>query len=360
MKPAGPPVNTYRMSPLRRSLIWWILSPILLSALAIAVFGKEDGRGAGILLFLMSAPWLIWWHWYTGRLRLEISPQGVTHRHGKLVMQAPWNEVERVRIDRGREGLILQSPMTGSAVERLASVRGFMVSGQPVYDAEQQQCMAEHGVIPLDIFAYLLKNGKLLRDLDEFAPALGQETRSALEHQTVQKRLPKLPASPEQQRRNAYLFLIIAAALGLGLYNAFHPGSVSDRVAEAIFTVACAIAMPCLVFTSAWSSRNAFRAGSKTLGVIFAISALVFSFGALLYLGKVADLFGGRTDRTPARSAFLSPHTKEIPYLPQSSASFARSGGSLEGHDASWANIASISPGMAMNRAREGVMPAPL
>ena len=71
------------------------------------------------------------------------------------------DEIERLRLDKGREGFVVRDPLEGPATSRLASIRGFWIVGVPMYDAEQQRLMAGHRFIPIDPFAYLLRNGAL-------------------------------------------------------------------------------------------------------------------------------------------------------------------------------------------------------
>lgn len=129
----------YFISPWRRLLLWWILGPAcLLSLMAPALLGKEKG-GFGIVLFLIFAPFLVWWHWMTTRLRLEISSTGIVRREGRGAMEASWSAIERIRVDPAREGIVLREPLTNNpTAEKLASLRGLMFYGVPYYDTEQE------------------------------------------------------------------------------------------------------------------------------------------------------------------------------------------------------------------------------
>jgi len=286
-------VRSYRISPIRRSMIWWILGPFLLMGLGIMIFGEEKSRGAGFIIILVTAPWLLFWKWYMGRIRLELSPEGVTHRQGKLVMHAPWTQVERVRLDWSREGIILREPLEGRAAERLAAIRGIWISGVPHYDEEQQQLMGQHRVIPIDPFAYLLRNGRLLAAFDEWAPELGKATRATIEERKLQKRLPKLPATPRQQMKLFWFIVPMGTLIGLGVWAGVAPDSQAARITEWTINVVYTGAMPLLAFVAAWSSRNSFRSGSKVLGIMFALLAVVLLLWSLVYVDRLVGLTRG-------------------------------------------------------------------
>ena len=307
MNPEAAVVRSYRISPWRRSFLWWILGPFVLLGLGILLFGEDDEKGAGLIFILLMAPWLIWWHWYLGRLRLEVSPEGIIHRHGSLVLSAPWSQIERVRVDRAREGIVVRDPMEGRAADRLVSIRGMWMSGVPFYDDEQQQLMGERRFIPIDPFAYLLRNGRLLAHLDEFAPKLGRATRGELAHQEKLRRLPKLPAPPEQQMKQFYLVLLIASLVGLGVWMAVAPESLVARSADWVMNIAVAVCLPLWALVSLWSSRNSFRSGARTLGVLFALFGVVQALFTLVVWAQLIERARGARSDTPAAPAILHP-----------------------------------------------------
>lgn len=269
------------------------MGPMVIALLLAGLLSTDPGARGMLVAAAVQIPFLLWWHWYTGRLRIELSAQGITHRQGgALVLHAPWSIVERIRIDRGHEGIIVQQPMEGRAADRLASIRGLWMYGQPYYDDEQRRLMGERRLIPLDPFGYLLRNGKLLEDLEEFAPAIAASTRASLAEQDRQKHLPRLPASPEQQMRNFWAVLVIFIALAFGLWLAMGPENVTAKVGDWVVTLIHAGLFPMLVVIAIWSSRNAFKAGSKTLGVIFALLAIIQAMWCLYYLGHLMQLSG--------------------------------------------------------------------
>lgn len=300
----GAQPRSYFISPLRRSLLWWILGPFLLLSLALFLAGPEETRGAGLALSLVFSPFLIWWHWYMRRVRLELSAQGVTQRQGRHVLCAPWADIESLRLDRGREGFVTRVPMEGSAAERLAAIRGLWVSGVPFYDETQQQLMGERRFIPIDPFAYLLRSGRLLADLDQFVPELGRATRASFEEQVRKSRLTPPPPSPRAQMRRLHLFLLIATLAGLGIWMAVAPASIVARTAGKVFDVALAVVLLGWCIVSAWSCRNAFRSGLKLLAVLFALMAVLQGvFGLALGLRLITGAKGSATITEPPPAA---------------------------------------------------------
>lgn len=289
-------VRSYKISPLRRSVLWWVLGPFILMALLFITFAPANQKGVGIALLLVMSPFLAWGHWYMGRVRLELSAQGVTQRHGSLILTAPWTLIERLRVDAGREGFVTREPLEGKAADRLARYSGIWIGGVPHYDPEQQQLMAERRFIPIDPFAYLLRDGRLLADLDEFAPAIASETRPLVEAQARLKRHPKPPPTAAEQMRMFYLFFTIAIMLGLGVWMAIAPDSLVSRIADKTIQIALGISLLVWSVLSVWSCRNSWRAGGRVLAVLFLLMAFVQGcFGILLTM----DLFTGGRRVTP-------------------------------------------------------------
>lgn len=285
--------RTYRIGPWRRSGLWWCLGPVLLGGITLLALGGEGNRSGGFALVLASAPWLVWWHWYVNRLRLELSPCGVHHRHGRLVLEAVWSEVERLRLDRGREGFVVRSPLEGKAAARLAARRGIVVQGQPWYDDEQRALIAERRFIPIDPFAWLIKKGRLLRDLDEFAPALAASVRAEQERRRLAEALPKPPLTGRQLWRNSLIGLSMAIPVGLGLLFALSESPAVDRFERWFFALANAVGsslMLCVAATSAW---NGLRARAWMLAALFAVLAPIVLFWCLGSWGWVIELSAG-------------------------------------------------------------------
>lgn len=304
MKSESATTRIYLVSALRRSLLWWILGPFLLLSLGLFVFGPDENRRAGLVLCLVFAPFLIWWHWYIGRVRLELSAQGVTHRQGRHVLHAEWRDVESVRLDRGREGFVTRVPMEGPAAERLAAFRGLWVSGVPFYDGSQQLLLGERRFIPIDPFACHLRSGRLLSDLDELAPELGRVTRAAFEEQARKARLTPPPPSPQQQMKRLRLFLLVSVLVGLGIWMAMAPDSAVARTAGKALHFAAAVGLLGWSLISVWSSRNAFRAGLKLLAILFAVMAIAqFAYGLALGMELITgghESAAGRETVAPA------------------------------------------------------------
>ena len=153
-------------------MLWWLMGPIILALVIGGVlFGSAEGKAmlasAG-LVFLIMLPF----QFILGWTRLEFSPKGVRLRQIGYTLEAPWPEVNGLRLVRGSEGFITNTPIAGKGAARLASLRGIGIRGAPFYDAEQQALLAERRLIPIEAFGWYLRRGTLRTDITRFAPHL--------------------------------------------------------------------------------------------------------------------------------------------------------------------------------------------
>ncbi len=170
-------IRIYHISPLRRSLLAIVVGPIILVMLLFGLYffnsseGKASLATAG-LIFLIMLPF----QWLLYRTKLTVSAAGVSLKQTGGTLQAPWNEIIRIRIDKGREGFVTSVPMTGSGAELFARFRGIGQRGSAAtYDDEQRALLEERRFIPIEAFGWYLRRGTLFDDIVRFAPQLSKD-----------------------------------------------------------------------------------------------------------------------------------------------------------------------------------------
>jgi hypothetical protein len=165
--------RVYRVSPWRRSVLWWIFGPWLLGCLNAFFAGGDKTREIAIVLGIFPAVGLALWHWLMSFTRLELSAECVRLRQVGYTLQVSWSDIESIRLDKGREGFTARTPMAGKGVDRLARLRFTSMRGVPLYDAEQQELLGQGRLIPIEAFAWHLRKGRPFgADIAGFAPHL--------------------------------------------------------------------------------------------------------------------------------------------------------------------------------------------
>ena len=164
--------HVYHVSPWRRALLWIVLAPIIGGLLLLGTAeGGAEARPfvitAGLVL-LIALPFQL----IVDRTRLELSPEGLCLRQTGYRLSARWSDIVDLRLTRGREGFVTREPMVGKGAARLAAFRDVGLRGFELYDAEQQQLLAERRLIPIEAFAWHLRRGAMGRDIARFAPHL--------------------------------------------------------------------------------------------------------------------------------------------------------------------------------------------
>ncbi|HWB02120.1 MAG TPA: hypothetical protein VG796_03785 [Verrucomicrobiales bacterium] len=272
-------VNRYLISPLRRSVLWLILGPFLIMGVVMCFF--PDTRLAGIVVGGIMAVFLASWHWLVCYTRLEISPQGVVLRQLGWSLEAAWDQVDHLRMDRGREGFVVNEPMGGKGVRRLASVAGFGYYGTPMYSDVQRYWIQNGQWIPVEPFMYAFRKGPMRDDIERWAPGLlarepsGMAERISNNTNIVEDGFgdaagpPRKPANP---RLAVWIGIVVSAAVivPLAVYDSRSGGS-----GRGIAFVMAFVIGPLLTLKAAASCWNSFRSGSKLLGVLFALATMV-------------------------------------------------------------------------------------
>ncbi|PZR79701.1 MAG: hypothetical protein DLM52_00670, partial [Chthoniobacterales bacterium] len=146
--------RTYHISPWRRWVIWFVFGPIILGLLALGVTsGWAQGQAflfTAACAFVIALPF----HFLIDRARLEVSPEGVRLRQTGYQLEALWDNVAELRLDRAREGFVTNAPIPGKGATRLAAFRGVGIAGAPMFSSQQQALLAEQRFIPIEAFAW--------------------------------------------------------------------------------------------------------------------------------------------------------------------------------------------------------------
>jgi hypothetical protein len=272
-------VNCYLISPLRRSVLWLILGPFLIMGVVMCFF--PDTRLAGIIVGGMMAVFLALWHWLVCYTRLEVSPQGVVLRQLGWSLEAAWDQVDHLRMERGREGFVVKEPMEGKGARRLASVAGFGYYGTPMYSDVQRYWIQNGQWIPVEPFMYAFRKGKMRADIEKFAPGLLERAPSGMAERMGNSHPDSTASGPDEgpttrkpgnPRLVVWIGIIVSAAVIVPL--AVHDSRSGGSGRGIAFVMAFVIG-PLLTLKAAVSCWNSFQSGSKLLGVLFALATMV-------------------------------------------------------------------------------------
>jgi hypothetical protein len=167
-------VRTYHISPRRRWLLWYILGPIIVSLIWLGTEGDPtESRAFLITAALAGCIGILLQLVVVDRATLQLSPRGVRLRQAGYTLSTPWSTIVDFRLQSGREGFITREPLYGRGPGVLGYFRGVAVpTGLPMYDAEQQQLLSERRFIPIEAFAWHLRQGHMLEDIVRNAPHL--------------------------------------------------------------------------------------------------------------------------------------------------------------------------------------------
>ncbi len=288
MKDPAPPGSSFRISPLRRSILWLVLGPFLL--MGIGMCFSPDSRAAGIYLASLMAVFLALWQWLVSFTRLEISSWGVKLRQLGWKLEAPWEEIDHLSRDKGREGFVVLRPMEGTGARRLAGVSGFGYYGTPMYTDTQRSWMERGQWIPIEPFMYAFHKGPLRERIEESAPGLlGRDPARAGERLAAlavasgppgQPFIAPLPGRTGLSRLGWWFNALLLTVTLLTLI----PASAGKREIESGVAVFLAFgAGPLLTW---WTGRlcfRAFRKGSRVWGILLALLTLVAAVFAVQF-----------------------------------------------------------------------------
>ncbi len=262
--------STFRISPGRRLVLWWVLGPLLVFGLALMLFGEDSDRTAGLVIALLMAVVLGLWQWLVAYTRLILSPDGILLRQVGMQLATPWENVEAFFIEPRIEGFIVREPLTGKGAKRLAAYRSMTMSGQEPAHRHRLQLVAAQRFIPIEPFASALRGGNLLRELERFRPDLAAMARTQLQERL---RRPSPPRSSTEKRRVWTVGIIITIVTVAGLATAFLPDSSQAHTLKILH----AIIMPCIVVGIAAQARTFWLHGGKVVSMLCALFAVIFS-----------------------------------------------------------------------------------
>jgi hypothetical protein len=274
-KSNGQEIRSYYVSPARRWIMVWMFAPFLLMAAAF-LFTPEYGVGIALMLILLPVSLL--GHWVVSYARLILSPSGILCRQVGCTVETTWDNIAAVRLDRGREGLVSELPLSGKGAKRLAAMRNTGMRGVPLYDERQRAALAEGLFMPIAPFAYAIRNGSMIADIEQWAPEVAamirQELGQALEDEAERR---KTPATSKERRARWIVALIILGTLGVAIGSSFLDPEDEKKVSHAVHGLAVSVfALGAFAgFLSRWQRR------SWWIAALFLVLAVVLALWAV-------------------------------------------------------------------------------
>jgi hypothetical protein len=262
-------VRVYHISIWRYLVMWWFLGPFVLLGLGILIFAEPKSQGAGLLVLLIMAPFLLLWHWLARRARLTVSPLGLRTSELGGGLEVAWTDIAGFRGDPGHEGFFTATPMQGKGADQLASY------SDPIgaYDAQDQQWINERRWFPLRTFACHLRRGDLREVIVGYAPHL-TEALNALDAPPPSKPAP----TPEDRRRNKLVVAIVAVAFAWGFVLIWK----GEQWQAWFFTITYGLLDPLFTVAAAAGAWLCLRRRQWLPGALSALLALIL-FGWTLH-----------------------------------------------------------------------------
>jgi hypothetical protein len=171
-----PGTHVYRINAARMLVlptIWLVFVTALLSILGTSDVAVEStaGIGAAVILTLIVGPMFYFMVW---KSRLELDEQGIAHYQFGYTVRSSWQNLQRISMQPGEEGLYLRQPGTDNMLLRGSTrlVQGMsrvIGVGSVVGDFD---ALAQGRFIALMPFTSHLGGGPLSRDLERWAPQL--------------------------------------------------------------------------------------------------------------------------------------------------------------------------------------------
>jgi hypothetical protein len=256
------------------------------------------------------APFLLLWHWFVRKSRLEISPQGVCLREVGSELKIAWSEIIGLRMERGHEGFITAQRMEGRGTERLGASAGPM----QMHDARDMQLLGERRFIPIKAYAFHLRRGDLRDVILGYAPHL----KGALD---------AIPAPPRaltasERRRNWIVACLVVASLALSVVLV----GKGERWQAWFFTVAYGILDPLVALFAAIGAWHLLRKRNWLLGILTALLAIVMAGWAV----KNWDQFQRLLHNVPSSSARKGACVRPSRFTPILLAHAARASASFD------------------------------
>jgi hypothetical protein len=261
--------RAYHMDPLRRIFIGAVCAPFIPGGLWVAIIcWPSKDRLFGIVFASCLALFGAGFFWIIDRARIETSPLGVKLRLLGMTLETSWQNIEGLRMERGREAFVTTSPMEGSGPRRLEST-----GGRTNYDQTARRLTAERRYLPIGVFSRHLRGG-LGEDVRRFAPHL-------------QAALDAGPPPPNlADRKIVWKACALSVLLFAGLWTLLAAApSWMDQVGKIL-----SIILPLLLAAGfVWPAVQAFRTKKILFGVIYTLGSI---FMTLLALGSFGAMVG--------------------------------------------------------------------
>ena len=300
--------RVFHVGPWRYLWVWFVFGPLALVSVAGGLFsGAGEDRTA---LLIGGALWLLVPGLVTllvRTARLEISAQGITLKQLGFRLEAPWQGVSGLRLDRGHEGFITAQPVGGKGAGLLAAAgRAMPHVAMQFYDDEQQTLLDQHRLIPIEAFVWHLRHGTLRQDIERYAPqlradlALFDKPRAKSAQNDLGKSADRQPSKPLTLGQWAVLSLI-PIALGTGVYLA-----MSSERTQALAWQAADIIFPTLfALRMALVAADCFRRGARLAGWGLSLVSALLAIWALGGAFGFAQSFGVERHLVQAVAALI-------------------------------------------------------
>ena len=273
--------RVYRLSPRRRAILygsWAVFAvPLLIGGLAT---GEPGLLVAGVLVTAIMLPLMLW---VDLAAKLILTAEGIETRQVGARLQSSWANVAGLRLVPGSEGFVLREPMSGSGPQRFASASHVRIRGAALYDDVRLQLISELRFIPIEAFAYWLKQGDLREAIARMAPDL--ESRTDPSGGPVPG--TQGPDRPSKSR-TLLVIVLISVIIGLSVGLAFLPPE-TQRIAYRVLLVPAGLAFAVIATRNFVSAIHLFGARRWGSGVLWISLALV---QAAIVLAILGDLFG--------------------------------------------------------------------
>lgn len=269
-----PSACVYRISPLRRALLWLCLGPLALIGLALWIFGGGSDRTAGMVVFGLMVVLLALWQWFITRTRIELTDKGVRLYQFAMYMETTWSNIESISTERGHEGFITKSALASKGAGRLSGLRD---TGP--YHEDQREFMRQRRWIPIEPFGWYLRRGSLAKDIARLAPHLCD----ALSEAKLNAPRPPIFTS---RRSGAIVIGVIVGAIALG----FAVDAAPDSWQRWFSALLWSILTPVLALQFVLIARTRLQERSWFAFWLYGLAALFFSLFTIIAWIELARL----------------------------------------------------------------------
>ncbi len=272
--------HVYHVSPWRQLVPWILFMPLAvpLAITALLVDAASDRAGLWFLSIAFTTVTLGIF-WMIRRARLDIGPDGVVLRQIGFRFESPWSNIVAMRVDRGHESFVTAAPVAGKGASTVAAAAS--IAPYAMYDAAQQSLLDEHRLIPIEAFAWHLRNAMMAREIRRFAPHLASDL-AQLDAKTAK---PAQPTTKLDRRSRWAVAGVIGASIGFtGVLF-----MLGDHFAALFLNTVYALLDPFLVASSAAATWQMIRRRSWFFTVLMAMTTLVMLGWTILDWGR---LFG--------------------------------------------------------------------